>query len=49
MAEGRDLQDTSRMSTDGELRMPQVTATGPGRRLMAIVHHDDAEREFAFQ
>jgi hypothetical protein len=37
------------MSTDGDRRTPQVTAAGPGRRLIAIVHHDDAEREFAFE
>jgi hypothetical protein len=37
------------MSTDGDRRMLRVTAAGPGRRLMVIVHHDDAEREFAFQ
>jgi hypothetical protein len=26
----------------------QFTAGGPGPRLMLIVHHDDAEREFAY-
>ena len=28
--------------------MLQVTAAGEGRRLVLIVHHDDADREFAY-
>ena len=35
-------------NSDGDLQMLQVTAAGEGRRLMLIVHHDDAEREFAY-
>jgi phosphoglycolate phosphatase-like HAD superfamily hydrolase len=35
-------------NSDGDLQMLQVTAAGEGRRLMLIVHHDDAEREYAY-
>jgi len=35
-------------NSDGDLQMLQVTAAGEGSRLMVIVHHDDAEREFAY-
>jgi phosphoglycolate phosphatase-like HAD superfamily hydrolase len=35
-------------NSDGDLQMLQVTADGPGQRFTAIVHHDDAEREFAY-
>jgi len=35
-------------NSDGDLQMLQVTAAGAGRRLMLIVHHDDAEREVAY-
>ena len=35
-------------NSDGDLQMLQVTAAGAGRRLMVLVHHDDAEREFAY-
>jgi phosphoglycolate phosphatase-like HAD superfamily hydrolase len=35
-------------NSDGDLQMLQVTAAGEGRRLMLLVHHDDAEREFAY-
>lgn len=35
-------------NSDGDLQMLQVVAAGEGRRLMLIVHHDDAEREFAY-
>ena len=35
-------------NSDGDLQMLQYTAGGPGRRLALIVHHDDAEREFAY-
>lgn len=35
-------------NSDGDLQMLQYTTTGPGRRLGLIVHHDDAEREFAY-
>jgi phosphoglycolate phosphatase-like HAD superfamily hydrolase len=35
-------------NSDGDLQMLQVTAAGEGPRLMLIVHHDDAEREFAY-
>jgi len=35
-------------NSDGDLQMLQVTAAGEGRRLALLVHHDDAEREFAY-
>ena len=35
-------------NSDGDLQMLQVTAAGEGRRLAVIVHHDDAEREYAY-
>jgi len=35
-------------NSDGDLQMLQWTAAGPGARFMLIVHHDDAEREFAY-
>jgi phosphoglycolate phosphatase-like HAD superfamily hydrolase len=35
-------------NSDGDLQMLQFTAAGQGRRLMLIVRHDDAEREFAY-
>jgi phosphoglycolate phosphatase-like HAD superfamily hydrolase len=35
-------------NSDGDLQMLQVTAAGEGRRLALVVHHDDAEREFAY-
>ena len=35
-------------NSDGDLQMLQVTAAGEGRRFALLVHHDDAEREFAY-
>jgi phosphoserine phosphatase len=35
-------------NSDGDLQMLQVTAAGEGRRLALLVHHDDAEREVAY-
>jgi len=35
-------------NSDGDLQMLQVTVSAPGRRFALIVHHDDAEREFAY-
>jgi phosphoglycolate phosphatase-like HAD superfamily hydrolase len=35
-------------NSDGDLQMLQVAAAGKGRRLVLIVHHDDAAREFAY-
>jgi len=35
-------------NSDGDQQMLQYTAAGPGRRLMLLVHHDDAAREFAY-
>jgi hypothetical protein len=35
-------------NSDGDLSMLQWTASGPGARLSALVHHDDAAREFAY-
>jgi hypothetical protein len=35
-------------NSDGDLQMLQWTSAGAGRRLGLIVHHTDAEREFAY-
>ena len=35
-------------NSDGDLPMLQYTANGPGPRFTALVHHDDPEREFAY-
>ena len=35
-------------NSDGDLQMLQWTAAGEGRRLMLLVHHTDAEREWAY-
>jgi len=35
-------------NSDGDLQMLQWTAAGSGRRFMGIVHHTDAEREWAY-
>lgn len=35
-------------NSDGDLAMLQWTAAGPGRRLCVLIHHDDAEREWAY-
>jgi hypothetical protein len=35
-------------NSDGDLEMLQYTASGSGRRLMLLLHHDDAEREYAY-
>lgn len=35
-------------NSDGDLQMLQYTTAGSGRRLGLIVHHDDGEREFAY-
>jgi phosphoglycolate phosphatase-like HAD superfamily hydrolase len=35
-------------NSDGDLQMLQFTAAGAGKRLMLIVHHDDAAREYAY-
>jgi len=35
-------------NSDGDLQMLQYTAAGGGARLMLIVHHTDAEREYAY-
>ncbi len=35
-------------NSDGDLQMLQWTAAGKGRRLMALVHHTDVEREWAY-
>jgi len=35
-------------NSDGDLQMLQFTEGGSGRRLMLIVRHDDAAREFAY-
>jgi hypothetical protein len=35
-------------NSDGDLQMLQYTAAGAGTRLMLLVHHTDAEREWAY-
>jgi phosphoglycolate phosphatase-like HAD superfamily hydrolase len=35
-------------NSDGDLQMLQWTAAGDGRRFLAILHHTDAEREWAY-
>ena len=35
-------------NSDGDYEMLEYTTTGPGRRLGVIVHHDDGEREYAY-
>lgn len=35
-------------NSDGDQQMLEWTAAGPGARLMGIVHHTDAEREYAY-
>jgi phosphoglycolate phosphatase-like HAD superfamily hydrolase len=35
-------------NSDGDLAMLQYTAGGDGTKLMALVHHDDAAREWAY-
>ncbi len=35
-------------NSDGDLQMLQWTAAGDGKRLMVLVHHTDAQREWAY-
>ena len=35
-------------NSDGDQQMLEITAAGSGKRLMLIVHHDDAAREWAY-
>jgi phosphoserine phosphatase len=35
-------------NSDGDLQMLQYTTGGPGRRLGLVLHHTDAEREYAY-
>jgi len=35
-------------NSDGDLQMLQWTAAGPGRRFAGLVHHTDAQREWAY-
>ena len=35
-------------NSDGDLQMLQWAMAGPGARFALFVHHDDAEREFAY-
>jgi phosphoserine phosphatase len=35
-------------NSDGDLAMLRYTKTGPGPRLALLIHHDDAEREVAY-
>lgn len=35
-------------NSDGDQQMLEITAAGAGKRLALLVHHDDADREFAY-
>jgi len=35
-------------NSDGDRQMLEWTQSGPGARLMVLVHHDDADREYAY-
>ncbi len=35
-------------NSDGDLQMLQYTAAGDGAKLLFLLHHDDAEREYAY-
>jgi hypothetical protein len=35
-------------NSDGDFQMLEWTTTGPGARFGLLVHHDDAEREYAY-
>jgi phosphoglycolate phosphatase-like HAD superfamily hydrolase len=35
-------------NSDGDFEMLEWTSAGPGRRLAVLIHHDDAEREAAY-
>jgi hypothetical protein len=35
-------------NSDGDLQMPQWTMAGKGMRFAGLVHHTDAEREYAY-
>ncbi|OLL28652.1 HAD family hydrolase [Burkholderia sp. SRS-W-2-2016] len=35
-------------NSDGDLQMLQYTSAGPGPHLALLLHHDDAQREFAY-
>jgi len=35
-------------NSDGDFQMLEWTTTGPGPRLAVYVHHDDVEREWAY-
>lgn len=35
-------------NSDGDLQMLQYATSGPGRRMGLLVHHDDADREYAY-
>lgn len=35
-------------NSDGDYQMLQYTTAGPGKRLGMIIHHDDADREYAY-
>jgi phosphoglycolate phosphatase-like HAD superfamily hydrolase len=35
-------------NSDGDLQMLQWTASGPGPRFVALIHHTDADREYAY-
>jgi hypothetical protein len=35
-------------NSDGDLAMLRYTAAGPGKRLALLLHHDDSDREYAY-
>src|SRR5690606_38388125 len=35
-------------NSDGDLAMLRYVKTGPGPRLALLIHHDDGDREFAY-
>ena len=35
-------------NSDGDLPMLRYAASGPGVRMALLLHHDDAEREYAY-
>jgi phosphoglycolate phosphatase-like HAD superfamily hydrolase len=35
-------------NSDGDLQMLEYVSAGPGRRLALYIHHDDADREYAY-
>jgi len=42
------MQSSTFGNSDGDLQMLEWTAGGPGARLMLIIHHTEADREYAY-